>query len=87
MQKLIDNVFQVCEVKNLNGRDYRKICAKSIIYHELHSRGYTLTSIANHFGVTHSAVINLLQKFDDRLKYDKEFKDLVEKYHGNKNKA
>lgn len=84
MQEIINKALQICELPNLNGRDYRRTCAKSIIYRELHSIGYTLTSIANHFGVTHSTVINLLQKYDDRLKYDKEFKDLVDRYYGNK---
>lgn len=39
------------------------------------------------FHCNHSSVHNLLKKYDDRLKYDNEFRMLVERFnsYGNKN--
>ena len=87
MQKLIDKAIKACEVSNIKGRTYRVICAKSIIYHELYNSGYNISAIAKMMGVTHSTVINLLKKYDDRLKYDKEFKMLVDKFNSYGNQS
>ena len=81
MQQLITKALKVCQVSDLNGRSYRQVCAKSIIYHELKKRGLTMHGIAMRFKVTHCSVINLLKKYDDRLLYDAEFKMLVEKFN------
>lgn len=87
--ELEQRALQICEVPNLKGRTYRVICAKSIIYHKLYNSGYNISAIAKMMGVTHSTVINLLKKYDDRLLYDKEFKMLVDKFnnYGNQNES
>lgn len=81
MKQLITKVLKVCQVSDLNGRSYKQVCAKSIVYHDLHSRGYSLHSIARMFGKNHASVHNILKKYDDRLQYDNEFRMLVDKFN------
>lgn len=89
MQQVINKVLQVCEIPNIKGRSYRQVCAKSIIYYEFHSRGYSLSEIGRIFHCNHSSVYNLLSKYDDRVRYDKEFKMLVDIFsnYGNQNES
>lgn len=86
MQQLITKALKVCQVSDLNGRSYKQVCAKSIIYHDLHSRGYSLHSIARMFGKNHASVHNILKKYDDRLRYDNEFRMLVERFNSYENR-
>lgn len=81
MQQLITKALKVCQVSDFNGRSYKQVCAKSIVYQHLHSRGYSLHSIARMFGKNHSSVHNILKKYDDRLEYDNEFRMLVERFN------
>jgi DNA invertase Pin-like site-specific DNA recombinase len=79
--KLEQRALQICEVSDINGRSYRQVCAKSIIYRELHNRGYSLSEIGRMFHCNHTSVYNLLNKYDDKVRYDKEFKMLVDKFN------
>lgn len=81
LSELEKRALEVCEVPNLKSRKREVIFAKSLIYHELHSRGYSLSEIGRIFRCNHSSVHNLLSKYDDRLKYDKEFKVMVERFN------
>lgn len=87
--ELEKRALKVCEVPNLASRKREVIFAKSLIYHELYSKGYSLCEIGRIFRCNHSSVHNLLSKYDDRLKYDKEFKMLVDKFnnYGNQNES
>lgn len=38
------------------------------------------------FGKNHASVYNILKKYDDRLKYDNEFRMLVEKFNSYENR-
>lgn len=81
--ELEKRALEVCEVPNLKSRKREVIFAKSLIYHELYSRGYSLCEIAKLYKCGHTSVYNLLTKYKDRVKYDKEFQQLVRKYYGN----
>lgn len=87
LSELERRALQACEAQDINSRSYRSVCAKSIVYQDLHSRGYSLHSIARMFGKNHASVHNILKKYDDRLKYDNEFRMLVERFnsYGNRN--
>jgi hypothetical protein len=85
--KLEQRALQICEVSDINGRSYRQVCAKSIIYRELHNRGYSLAEIGRIFHCNHTSVYNLLNKYDDKVRYDKEFKMLVDKFNNYGNQS
>lgn len=87
LSELEKRALQICQTSSLKSRRREVIYAKSIIYRQLHNRGYCISSIARMFEQNHASVHNLLKKYDDRLKYDKEFKMLVDKFNNYGNQS
>ena len=87
LSELEKRALQACEIPSLNGRTQIVVFAKSMIYHDLFVRGYSVSEIARMYRCNHASVINLLKRYNEWLEYDKEFKILVEKFnsYGNRN--
>ena len=76
--------MQICGVSDLNGRKIEKVYARTIIFVELKKQGYSLYDISDMCKTDYQNVAYLIRQFDDRVKYDKEFKNLVDIYYGDK---
>lgn len=87
IQKLAQDVMDFVGVTELKGRHRQKTYAKIIIYNKLALRGYKHKEIAEQLGAARVSVCHLINQYEDRYQFDKEFKKLVDRYYGNKNQA
>ena len=86
LSELERRTLQICGISNLKGRGQNVVFAKSLIYHDLFVRGYSISEIGRLLKAHHSSVIHLLKRYNEWLEYDKEFKMLVEKFNSYENR-
>lgn len=64
---------EACGISDMNNRRYKSVCARTLFYVELRKMDFSLHAIGRLTGKSHCNVYDLLKKYKDRTKYDKEF--------------